>query len=65
MQGMGVEQVGLAKVADRALDVLPVRVLHQYRANHHFERGIAGPPFLRAEGVEQALIDFLQNDTSW
>ena len=63
VQGVGIQQVGLAEVADRPLDVLPVRVLHQDRADHHFKMAIARPPLLWAKGVEQPLVDFLQNDT--
>ena len=62
VQGVRIEQVGLAEIADRPLDVLPTRVLRQHRADHHLKGRLARPPVLGTEGVEQPAVDFGEHD---
>ena len=61
VQGMGLQEIGLAKVFDRPLDVLPTGVLDQHGPDHHFKRRLARPPMLGAQRVEQPAVDFAEN----
>ena len=61
VEGMGFEQVGLAEVVDRPGDVLPIGVLHQHGADHHFEGRLARPPVLGAQRVQEAVIDVVKD----
>ncbi len=48
-----------SQVVDRLLDVAPVRILHEHRADQDFQRPFARPPMLRSVALEQAVESVL------
>ena len=62
------EESRFFEVRNRLRRVRPGGVLHQNRAHADLERGLAGPPLLRAEAGVEAIVDVhqaLSGDSGW